>query len=110
MKREMQDLSHVVGVTERAVLNQQKGNTVLPLGVRVPMGAAGEWSPAAPHCPSASIQVVGSKADAAAPVLCLANYYVVAENVHVAIRLSTCFGPGLADVLGDAMQNLPLTV
>lgn len=69
----MQDQSYVVGVAERDALNQQKGNTVQPLCVCVPMGAAGEWGPAAPHRPPAWVRAVGSKATAAAPVLCLVN-------------------------------------
>lgn len=51
----MQDLSHAVGVLERDVLGQQKRNAVLPLHVYVPipMGAAREGGPAAPHRPPA---------------------------------------------------------
>lgn len=51
----MQDLSRAIEVVERDVLGQQKGNAVLPLHVHVPipMGAAGEGGPTAPHCPPA---------------------------------------------------------
>lgn len=73
----MQDLSHAVGVAERDVSDQQKGNAVLPLRVRVPMGAAGEGGPAAPRHPPAWVRAVGSEAAAAAPVLCLADYCII---------------------------------
>lgn len=53
MEKEMQDLSHAIGVVERDILGQQKGNAVLPLHVRVPipMGAAGEGVPQSPTVP-----------------------------------------------------------
>lgn len=74
----MQDLNHAIGVVERDVSDQQKGYTVLPLRVRVPMGAAGEGGPADPCHTPAWVRVVGSEAAAAAPLLCLANYCIIA--------------------------------
>lgn len=45
------DLSCDVGVLGRDILAQQKGNAVLPMRVRVPVGAGGDAGPAAPAIP-----------------------------------------------------------
>lgn len=67
MEKEVQDLSHAVGVVEGDVLDQQKWNAVLPLCVCVPR----EGDPSAPGFPPAWVQMVGSEAASAMPLLCL---------------------------------------